>query len=293
MYDAIIIGGGIAGLSAAIWLRRYRRNVLVISSGPTRNYLSHGLHGYPGYEGENPNVLLEKIYKEALDYGVSIVDAWVSQAVKEQTKFTVKASGIEYYAKRLLIATGTVDEKPDIPEFEKFEGKSIWHCPACDGFEYTNKKIAVVSWGPHMAGYAKEFLTYSKDLIVLTHGHEPQADSSELEKLQKLGIKVYTPRIIRLQGEGGKLYNLTLDDGATIGCDGMFYSIKHSPRLELLQQLGCGMRHDNSVKINRKQETTVKGVFAAGDIAPLEELSVVAAAMGTVAASNIHKSLQG
>lgn len=292
IYDVIIIGGGMAGLSAAIWLSRYRRRVLVISSGPPRNYLSHALHGFPGYEGEDPNVLLEKVKDEALAYGVSIVDAWANEVAKEGRKFKVIASGVTYRSKRLLLATGTVDEKPDIPDLEKYEGRSIWHCPACDGYEYTDKKITIVGWGPHIAGYTREFLTYTNDITLLTNGHKSEAGQDEIERLQNDGIKVLKSRIESLEGSGGQVKSVTLEDGSVVTCDGVFYSIKHSPRLELLQQLGCGLRQDNCAKVNRKQETTIKGVYVAGDIAPLEELAVVAAAMGTVAANNIHKSLQ-
>lgn len=288
IYDVVIVGGGFAGLSAAIWLGRLRRRALVISSGQSRNQVSHAVHGYPGFEGEDPNIVLGKIRKEALGYGAELVETWVEKAAKTAKYFVVETSGATYRAKRVLLATGTTDSKPDLPGFSEFEGTSIWHCPACDGFEYTGEKLAVVGWGPHIAEYALEFLAYTKHITVLLHGHK--ADDSTLKRLQPHNIPVHTSPIAKLQGQKGQLDKIVLADGTQVGCRALFYSIEHRPRLELAKQLGCKL-DGNCVQIYHQQQTSVKGVYAAGDIAPLEELIVVACAMGAVAASNIHKSL--
>ncbi|MBW3538314.1 NAD(P)/FAD-dependent oxidoreductase [Candidatus Parcubacteria bacterium] len=289
-YDCVIIGGGFAGLTAAVWLGRYRRPTLVLSAGPPRNAASHALHGYPGFEGANPETLLAALRREAGRYGIAMTQALVEQAERTNEGFAAHANRRRYRAKRLLLATGIRDSQPDIPGFDQFAGTSAWHCPACDGFEYSGKPLAVVSWGPQMAGYALELLNYTDRVTVVTHGHDPGVPPDHLDKLTANGISVHQSKITALQGRKGQVERLLLDDGTNIPCDGLFYSINHQPRLDLIRQLGCATASD-CVVINHKQETTVPGVYAAGDIVPLEELVVVAAAMGAVAASNIHKSL--
>ncbi len=291
MYDTVIVGGGFAGLTAAVWLGRYRRSTLVISSGPSRNALSTAIHGYPGFEGGNPAELLDKLCREALGYGTKMVTAIVEGVEKTENGFAIRCDGETYEARRVLIATGTADRKPDIPNFEEYEGVSAWHCPACDAYEYTGKKIAVVSWGENMAGYALNFLTYTDSITVITNGNEPGVPEDHLSKLEQNNIKVLTAKITCIEGEHGQVERLLLEDGSSVECDGIFYNIDHKPRLKLLDSLNCEITSENCVAVNRKQETNIKGVYAAGDIAPLEELVLVAAAMGAVAASNIHKSL--
>lgn len=288
--DVIIIGGGFAGLTAAMWLGRYRRDVLVISSGPTRNAASRAAHGYPGHDGEDPKILFTKLQEEVQRYGAEQLDDYVKSVEKAGEHFIVHTDNEQFTCRRLLIATGTKDEKPDLPDFEHYDGVSAWHCPACDGYEYSNKKIAVLAWGEQMAGYALEFLAYSRDITVLTGGNAIEDTDEHLQKLADNGIQIIDKRITQLQGRDGQLEAIAFDDGATLECDGLFYSIDHQPKLHFFEQLGCDVE-DSHVVLNHEQATSVPGVYAAGDIAPLLDLVVVAAATGAIAASSIHKSL--
>lgn len=291
MYDVIIVGGGFAGLSAAVWLGRLRRSTLVISSGPSRNASSRAVHGYPGFDGGDPGELLDKLCREALGYGAEMVTGVVEDVDKTKRGFAVLSNNHRYEARRILLATGTVDRKPDIPNFDEYDGISAWHCPACDGYEYTGKRIAVLSWGEYMAGYALNFLTYTDKITVVTHGNEPGAPEEHMRKLEQNGIQVLTESVTAIEGDGGQVDRLLLAGGREVECDAIFYNIDHKPRLGLMQSLNCEISPESCIVVNHKQQTSVEGVYAAGDIAPLEELVVVAAAMGAIAASNIHKSL--
>lgn len=291
MYDVIITGGGFAGLTAAVWLGRYRRSTLVISSGSSRNASSRAVHGYPGFDGGDPRELLDKLCREALSYGTEMVTGIVEDIERTDTGFAVCHDIQRYEARRVLLATGTADRIPDIAGFDEYEGISAWHCPACDGYEYTGKKIAVLSWGEHMAGYTLNFLTYTDQITVVTHGNAPDVPEAHLEKLRQNNIRVLTDRVAGIEGQNGQVERLLLESGESVECDAIFYNITHKPRLDLMRRLNCEISPESCIVVNKKQQTSVEGVYAAGDIAPLEELVVVAAAMGAVAASNIHKSL--
>lgn len=292
-FDALIIGGGYAGLSAALWLGRYRRSVGIISSGPVRNATSSVMHGYPGLDGQAPLELLQSIKTEAASYGAIFIDDWAERAFKEGDGFTVKTSDGSCHAKRLLVATGTADAQPvDIPDFEQFRGRTAWHCPACDGHEYTDKKIAIIGWHRYITGYAKEFLAYtaSENITVYTHGHGDELDQGARQEAASASLRIVDEPIAELQGSGGQLESIAFKDGGHIPADAFFYNIAQTPRLQLLEQLGCKMT-DGAVRVDNQQQTSVEGVYAAGDIVPSEDLVVVACSTGTVAAGSIHESL--
>jgi thioredoxin reductase len=221
---------------------------------------------------------------------VTRVDGQVRSAARVADDFCVEVGGREYTASRVLLATGISDVKPDLPDFDAYEGVSIWHCPACDGHEYADKKLAILGAGAHLGGYVREFLTYTPQLSVLTNGSEDEIADEDRAGLRRRGIPVRTSPVRRLHGKGGILREIELEDGTTVEADAFFFSLGHQPRTELVEQLGCEVG-DDGVIMSRRQETTVPGVYAAGDIAPLEELLVVAAAMGAVAANNLHQCL--
>ena len=296
-YDAVIIGAGYAGVSAAIWLGRFKRSVLLVSSGQPRNYKAHVLHGYPGFDGGNPAELLDKMRDEAAAYGICTLDAWAESISKDVTPdgdiFTIKTPVKTVTARRVLIATGVTDTKPDITGFDQFEGVSAWHCPACDGIEYSGKKLVIIGWGPEVADFAKEFLTYSSDIIVMTHGHADELNAQSRKALHDNNIPVIDTEIAELLAADGsrtQIGSLVMTDGTRLPADGIFYHINRTPRLELVQKLGCDINH-GAVTGNHQQETCVPGVYVAGDIVNLEDLVVVACATGTTAASAIHNSL--
>lgn len=291
MYDVVIVGGGFAGLTAAMWLGRHRRSAVVVTSGPSRNAMSRAVHGFPGWDGKPPGELLEALREEALRYGAEIVTGIVDRVEKTEEGFTAYADGQPYSGRRILFATGTVDRKPDITNFSEYDGISAWHCPSCDGYEYTGKRIAVLDWGSSMAGYALHFLTYTDQITVITQGNEPEVPPEQMRKLELNGIEVLRKTIVKLEGEEGQIHHLCFEDGSKLACDALFYNIHNKPRLNLIEQLSCQTRSDY-VLVDHKARTTIEGAYAAGDIAPLEEMVVVAAGMGAVAAHNIHQSLE-
>lgn len=294
-YEVIIVGGGYGGLSAALWLGRYRRNVLVISSGPHRNAGSTVLHGYPGSDGQDPSSLLARIHEEAAAYPTTqFIDGYVTSINKENGDFTVHTADGSYLASKILVATGTADERPDVVGFDRFNGQTAWHCPACDGYEHTGDRIAIIGWHEDIGGYAQEFLPYTRpqNITVYTQGHYTDLPAKVREDTSSAGIHLNTTPIIELQGKDGQLKTLVLEDGSTVPCDALFYNISQRARLQLLDSIGCELE-GGAVKVDQQQQTTVKGVYAAGDITPFEDLVVVACSTGTIAASSIHENISG
>ncbi|WP_127783605.1 NAD(P)/FAD-dependent oxidoreductase [Rhodococcus sp. X156] len=290
-YEAVVVGGGFAGLTAALWLGRFHRRTLVLSAGPSRNAPAQVAHGYPGFDGANPGELLDKLEAEVDQYpSVTRRTAWVDTAAQDGDQFCITAGELAVTADRVVLATGIRDVQPDLPGFADYEGRSIWHCPACDGYEYTGKPIVVVGNGEHVAGYAQELMPYADPLTIVTLGSTLAGSAEDLAALAPRGIEVHEQAIHRLHGADGQLEAVELADGTVLEAAAVFYSLGHEPLSELAKQLGCEVGAEGLV-VDRRQETTTTGVYAAGDLAPLEELVVVAAAMGAVAANNLHQSL--
>lgn len=290
-YEVLIIGGGFAGLSAAIWLGRFHRSTAIISKGPTRNASSSMMHGYPGFDGRSPAELLKRMQVEAAGYGTTSIEVWADSVKKTQDGFEVHTDNGTYTCKRLMIASGTHDYRPyEIPGFKQFLGETVWHCPSCDGHEFSDKQIALLGWHENMAGYAEEFLPYTEaqNITIYTHGHDLEPNAKK--QLAEHGMELVTTKIESLQGDGDALQSVQLSDGKNRKADALFYNIEQKARLELFEQLGCELT-DGAVQVNQKQETSVKDVYAAGDITPFEDLVVVACSTGTMAASSIHESL--
>ncbi len=225
---------------------------------------------------------------EAASYNIDFVDALVTDIKKNAEDFEVIVQdGKSFVCKNLLIATGVKDEKLDVPGFEDLQGKSILHCPACDGYEYTGKKLAILCWNDELPSFIKSMAAYSSDLTVLTHGNKIHETTSKI--LKQSSIKVMPAPIINFTSNDAPCV-VKFEDGSTANFEGLFYKIGHKPRLEMAAQLDCNVESDY-VKVNHQQQTSVPGIYIAGDLQKTEDLVVVACAGGAIAASNIHKSL--
>ncbi len=144
IYDCIIIGGGPAGLTCSLYLSRFKRNVLLIENNKTRNYASHGIHGFPGYDGIKPGILISKARKEAEKYGVNFLRDTVLEVKKSKDFFQIFLNKKKIKSRKVMLAYGVRDSFPEISNFNKFYGRQIHHCPVCDGYETSGKKTGVL-----------------------------------------------------------------------------------------------------------------------------------------------------
>lgn len=294
MYDVIVIGGGPAGLSGALWLARYRRKVRVFDAESPRNAVTWAVHGYPGLQDISPQDLRTTVKLQAVDAGAEYEPACVLSVEGEKDDFKVSLDdGRVFGARRLLIATGLRDIVPEIPGFDDFYGTSIWHCPDCDGPSVIDKKVGVIGWGRAIAAYCMYMLTFTDQLVILTHGQPVDMEENAREALERWNIPIRTTVIDHLEGEGGQVQRVVYDGGETEEFDAIFFHIASGPGSSFPADMGCQADEDGILEIDKEYETTVPGVYAAGDIVPGSRLAIRAASEGVRAAVGIHKSLIG
>ncbi|HEX2077904.1 MAG TPA: NAD(P)/FAD-dependent oxidoreductase [Longimicrobium sp.] len=292
MYDVVVIGGGPAGLSGALWLARYRRKVRVFDAEDPRNAATWAVHGYPGLPEVSPQELRRTVKLQAVDAGAEYEPGVVLSVEGEKDDFRVNLEdGRTFGARRLLLATGLKDIVPEIPGLQDFYGTSIWHCPDCDGPSVVDVKVGVIGWGRQIAAYCMYFLTWTDRLTVLTHGHPPELEEKAAAALERWNIPVRQNVIERIEGEEGRVQRVVFNDGDTEDFDAMFFHIASGPGSSFAADLGCQADEEGILEIDGEYQTTVPGVYAAGDIVPGSRLAVRAAAEGVRAAIGIHKSL--
>lgn len=292
IYDAIIVGGGPAGLTCAIFLGRYRRPVLVIDSGRPRNYATTGIHGFLGHHSIAPAELLARGRAEAESCGAEFREGKVTKIEKDGDAFEVTSGDDVLRARRIVLAYGVRDTLPDIPEIERYYGKTIHHCPDCDGYESRDQRIGVIGWGKSAVGLALKMLQWSDDIVIFTHGHAREWDDEEHSKLLAERVDIKDETIVALDGDGSTLSGAVLSTGERVAVQRIFFNIKVERTTTLAEELGCEVDPEKpDVKVNEHGETTVEGVWAIGDLAEGSQLAITAAADGAIAAIAINKSL--
>jgi thioredoxin reductase len=295
LHDIAIVGGGPAGLSAGVWLARYLHSVVLVDSGDPRNWATRGVNGFLGLPRIRPPELRELGREECRRYGVTLVDAIVDgvrQLGDEHFALTLE-NGARYEARRLLLAIGLRDNWPDIPGLKHVFGANAHVCPDCDGFECRDKKTVVVGTGRKAVGLALNLTTWTRDIIICTNGDPPGFDREEYcRKLDALNIPVITERVTCLTtSEKRELYSLELANGMCLDADKLFFTFGQHAADDLGAQLGCDRDEDGQIIVDDRYHTSVRNVFAAGDIVPGPQLAVTAASDGAMAALAIHKSL--
>jgi len=292
-YDVIIIGGGPAGLNAAVVLGRCLRKVLLFDTGKGRNIQSHGLHNYLTRDGILPLEFRKLAQNEVKKYGVrTINDEIVYARHRAKNQFEVKdRKGNQYFARKLLIATGLRDNLPAVEGMSTFFGKSVFHCPYCDAWEVRNKKLGVYAKSKNGMPLSLSLRTWSNDITLFCDGRN-YLKEQEKKLLHRLGIQVVTQKISCLEGKGTQLRRVVLTGNETKPCDALFFVNGYHQQADVLRMLGCEMSSKGVALTNRQQQTNIPGLYVAGDVAKDMHFVVVAAAEGAKAAVSINKELQ-
>ena len=305
IFDIGIVGGGPAGLSAAIWSARYGRTVVVIDSGDPRNWESRGINGFLGTPGIRPAELRGNGRDELRGYGVSLIDALV-QRVEVVEEALVDGSDETIFeftfdqnrsvrARRVLLAIGMRDAWPDIPGLSQVYGANAHVCPDCDGYDARDKRVVVIGHGRRAVAMALALTTWTSRITIVTNGSAADLDDDhdyELQqKLDGCGITIRTDRVSRLGHIDSQITCLYLANGEALDIDKLFFTIAQFPADDLGAQLGCERDRGGHINVSEQFATSVSGVFAAGDITPGPQLAIRAASAGAVAAMAMHRSL--
>jgi thioredoxin reductase len=291
--EVIIVGAGPAGLSAALVLCRACRTVRVFDHGPPRNYATGAIHGFLTRDGIDP-AEFRRISREQLRpyHTVSIEEGEVLDA-RQITGggFEVDlGDGRRLTSERLLIATGVVDNIPDVPGLEPLYGRSVFHCPYCDGWELRGQPIAVYGCSRRGHGLALELTGWTRDIVLCSDG-SCELDAGDRDELTRHGIGIREERIARLEGTDGQLERIVLDNGDTLPRRALFFTTGQTQCSPLAQRLGCQFNEKGTVRTGRHESTTIPGLYVAGDASRDVQWVIVAAAEGAEAAYAINQDL--
>ena len=292
IYDVVVVGGGAAGLSAALVLGRARRRVAVIDAGSPRNAPAAHMQGFLSRDGLAPSELLALGRAEVEGYGVSIIAGSARDIVNDgASRFRVVAARDDrpVYARRLLVATGLRDEIPDIPGLRERWARDVLHCPYCHGFEVRDRKLGVLGGSPAAVRYAQIVRQWSDDLVYIAPAGSLAA--AERQQLAARGIGIAEGAAQRVLVEDDRLCGVELDGDRTVACDALFVPPRFVPNSDLLAGLGCDLDEDGWPITDADGLTSVAGVWVAGNVANPRAQVITAAGEGSAAAIAINADL--
>lgn len=302
MFDVIIVGGGPAGLSAALMLGRCRRRVLLIDSNRPRNAPARLIHGYLTRDGIPPSEFRRFGRRDLVGYGVVVIEgeALGARALPSAERgecpsaYEIRADdGRLYQARKILLATGVVDDLPEIPGFREFYGRGVFHCPYCDAFERSDHPLAAWGAADSVAAAALGLKTWSKDVTAIAC--PGRLGDGDRRLLELNGVAIREAAIARLEGgppPDGYLERVVFETGESMDCAALFFDSGRRQSCLLGRSLGCPMTEDGVFETTAMQGSGVRGVFIAGDADQDVQFAIVAAAEGAKAAVAINRELQ-
>jgi thioredoxin reductase len=301
-YDAVVVGGSFAGLSAAMQLARARRRVLVVDAGRPRNRFASHSHGFLGQDGRAPAEILATARAQVLAYPTAEVRAdEATHAAADGGGFAVTlASGATVRARRLVLAAGIVDELPDLPGLRERWGATVLHCPYCHGYEVADGRLGVLALGEGAVHQALLLPDWSPAVTLFTNG-AVELTAEQRDALAARGVRVEPRRVVAVVGDAPALAGVRVreldgdpDGGEVVALDALFTGPRTRMASPLAEQLGCAFDEGPFgpvIRTDVTKRTTVPGVFAAGDAARAPHNATWAAADGVTAGIFAHRSL--
>ena len=287
-YDVLVVGGGAAGLSAALVLGRARRRVAVVDAGSPRNAPAAHMQGFLSRDGMPPAYLLEAGRAEVHRYGVEVINDHVVAIVPG---FHARlASGNELAARRVLLATGVLDELPDIPGIRERWGRDLLHCPYCHGWEVRDQPLGVLGTRPDAVQHALLIAQWSDDVVFFEHTMD--LNSEDAARLEARKVRVATGRVVNLVVEDDRLVGVQLGDGQLVKRAAVFIRPANVPHPDgLLAGLGCDVDPAGFALVDATGQTSTAGVWAAGNVVDPRFQVITSAGAGSVAAIAINAEL--
>lgn len=291
-FDVIIIGGSYSGLSAALTLARATRSVLVIDSGKPCNRQTPHSHNFLTHDGDTPAEIAAEAKAEVLKYPtVKMIAGKAIKASQKTGGFTVGLeSGESFSARKLLIATGLKDVLPEIKGLAECWAISVIHCPYCHGYEVKGEAIGLMMNGDQAFDMAKNLYLWNKDLTLLTNG-KSELTTEQTEKLKAKSIRIVETEIVEFRHINGNLQDVVFAGGEKLALKAVYARPNVEQHIDFNAQLNFELTDLKTIKVNEQQQTTAKGVYAAGDCATMfRSLSYITAA-GTMAAVVLNKEM--
>jgi thioredoxin reductase len=292
VYDVVVVGAGSAGLSAALALGRSRRKVLVLNGGNPRNTPARASHNFFTRDGTPPIELMTLGLEQLKPYNIDVrsCNAESIEKIKDAFEITLD-NGERTSSRKIILATCVVDVLPDIPGFHELWGKTIHHCPYCHGWEVRDRPLAVIVQGGLGYLFAVMIRHWSKDVVVCSNGEAGFSDEQRQE-LERLNLKLIETPIRHLEVESEQLKAIVFTDGTRLEREHIFMRPPHQQRSPLARQLGCIMSDDDLyVKVNSSGETSVSGIYAAGDMTGQMQAVSQAVASGTMVGAMLNHGL--
>lgn len=293
-HEVIVVGGSFAGLSAAMQLARARRRVLVVDAGLPRNRFAHAAHGFFGQDGKAPGAILAEAVAQLRAYPtVDIVSGQVSSAAASAGSFVVSlADGREEHARRLVLATGVRDELPSLPGLVERWGVSVLHCPYCHGYEVRDRALGVLANHPMSSHQAMLIPDWGPTTYFTQGAFVP--DEQQTARLTARGVTIEHSPVVELLGTAPQLEACKLRDGRVVPIHALFTAPAVRMASPVAEQLGCAFDEGPMgpyLRVDDWKQTTVPGVFAAGDAAGPMHNATLASAAGVMAGVGAHASL--
>jgi thioredoxin reductase (NADPH) len=291
--QVIIVGGGMAGLSAAIYLARAKRETLLIDSGKSMARWEPDVQNYLGFpEGISGTELLHRARNQARHYGTKFKRDRICGVQRTQDEgFLLRGGKANYIARRLMLATGIFHIPPEIPGIKSCLGHSLFFCKDCDGFRVQGKAVAVYGWTNETVEYALGMLFYSSCVAIVTDGREPRWDREHAEWIREYEIPVYPHEVVGVARRENQLEALKFLEGARLLVEVLFTTRGDIYYNELAKALGADINRDGEILVDVDMRTSVPGVYAAGCVTPANCQMIIAAGQGAIAAQAINRDL--
>jgi thioredoxin reductase (NADPH) len=290
--EVIIIGGGIAGLSAAIYLARAKRDVLVVDSGESLAIWEPEVQNYLGFpECIDGRELLRRGRRQAERYGAEFACEEIERISRKDETFRLKGKKTEFESRRLLLATGVYHLPPRISAVNECIGKSMFFCKDCDGYRVQGKRVIIVGNNNEAVEYALGIMAFTECVTLLTNGEVPHWDSEQERWLREFHVPTYIEKIQKVRHEDGFLQQLFLANGERLLADCLFTTRGDVFHNYLARQVGAALDEEGQIVVDKKQRTSVVGLYAAGCVTPANCQMIIAAGDGAVAAQAINRDL--
>jgi thioredoxin reductase (NADPH) len=290
--EVIIIGGGLAGLSAAIYLGRAKRDTLVIDSGKPMARWEPEVQNYLGFpDSISGEELIHRGRAQAQRFGVEFVEDEVSGASCDNHIFEISSTEQTYRSLRLLLATGIFHIPPEINGFVECLGHSMFFCKDCDGYRIQNKSVAIYGWTNETVEYALAMLAYTPVVTIVTDGRQPKWDAKHARWIREYEVPLFQQTITQARHHDCQIQSLLLENGDELEVEALFTTRGDIYYNKIARELGARTDDEGQVCVNQQMATNIRGLYAAGCVTPANCQMIIAAGEGAIAAQAINRDL--